>query len=467
MRASRGFPRASLVLALALGLIATARGEDKDKRRLFNTFFLGGERVTYMLTLNADRTYELYGPDGQRATGKFNPSDKEVAIFYTGGMRHFTYDFEGNDVVFDPTKKDQPRGGDLLGSMPPIGQDQKVTFTCIANWKKKGRSTDPPGGAKPVTTPAVTAPDTTPAVAAPATTPAVPVPPAAQVPAQIAGAYSFTDAQGRNATLRLRDGGTFDYTAPDGQKTGGNYLYVNGELSLDSGFWRRHLSVTGGADSLQFSRRDTDVPKLGDPLGEMAPVERVPVTWKRQGEAGIAAGPLRPLEPPPATTPEVKVQPPPTPTVTVTPPAVTTPEPPKPVVTTPEPPKPVVTTPEPPKPAVEPPAPAPGAARALADLAGSYTHKPNPLVSESWVLQADGKFQYKDSNGADISGAAQLNGDVLKLQSGDVVRNFIVSPGEGGALLLSRAADDNPRILNDLASMSPSVLKSAKYEKQK
>jgi hypothetical protein len=218
--------------------------------------------------------------------------------------------------------------------------------------------------------------------------------------------------------------------------------------------------VTGGADGLQFSRRDTDVPKLGDPLGEMAPVERVPVAWKRQGEAGIAAGPLRPLEPlPPATTnppAEVKVQPPATPTVTVTPPAVTTPELPKPVVTTPEPPKPVA-----------PPVSVPGVARTLADLAGSYTHKPNPLVSESWVLQADGKFQYKDSNGADISGTAQLNGDVLKLQSEEVVRNFIVTPGEGGALLLSRAADDNPRILNDLASMSPSVLKSAKYEKQK
>jgi hypothetical protein len=459
MRASGRFPGVFPVVALALSLIAAAHGEDKDKRRLFNTFFLNGERVTYMLTLNADRTYELYGPDGQRATGKYVPSDKEVAILYAGGMRHFAYDFEGSDVVFDPTKKDQPRGGDLLGSMPPVGQDSKATFVSIANWKKKGRPTDPPGGATPATTPALTAPVTTPAVAA------------APVPAQIAGAYSFTDAQGRVAMLRLRDGGTFDYTAADGQKTGGNYLYVNGELSLDSGFWRRHLSVAGGADGLQFSRRDTDVPKLGDPLGEMVPVERVPVAWKRQGEAGIAAGPLRPLEPlppTPATPPaEVTVQPP---VVTVPEPpkpVVTVPEPTKPVITVPEPPKPVVTIPEPPKPVAEPAVPAPGAGQTLAELAGTYTCKPNPLVLETWVLQADGKFQYKDSNGADVSGTAQLNGDVLKLQSGEVVRHFIVSPGEGGAVLLSRAADDNPRILNDLASMSPSVLKSAKYEKQK
>jgi hypothetical protein len=468
MNTPRGFLRGLLGLALVLALVGTAQGEDKDKRRLFNTFFLDGDRFTYMLVFRADRTYELYGPEGQRATGKFAPSDDEVGLFFPGGLRHFSYEFTGTDVVLKPSKKDQPRGGDLVGSMPPIGQDSKRTFISTANWQKRGLPMHPPGGlpVAPQPEPAVNAPATpaTPVAPAPPAVPAVAVPavPAAAgaAPAQVAGTYAFTDAQGRTSTLRLREGGTFDFTPPDGQKTGGNYLYVNGELSLDSGFWRRHLLVASQADGLQISRRDTDVPKLGDALGEMAPVERVAVVWKRQADAAVGANPA-PVLPP--ITPPVEVQTPDLPKVTVTPPVeVKTPDLPKVTVAPPV----EVKTPAP-RPPVVADLPKIGAAKSLADLAGTYTHRPNPLVSETWILQPDGKFEYKDSNGASISGTAQLAGETLKLQAGEVTRTFAVAPAEGGALVLSRSAEDNPRILNDLASMSPSVLKSAQYEKQR
>jgi hypothetical protein len=137
----------------------------------------------------------------------------------------------------------------------------------------------------------------------------------------------------------------------------------------------------------------------------------------------------------------------------------------------PEPPKPPpeIVQPKPePKPPVQPqpqPLPQPAAVKALEDLAGAYSYRPNPLVTENWILRADGTFDYTDSNGAKVSGSAKLEGGVLKLKSGEVERSFSAALN-GNVLVLSRTNDDNPKITNDLATMSPSVLKEAKYEKK-
>jgi hypothetical protein len=451
------------VVFLTVFACLTVLGEekDKDKRRLFNTFFLDGDRVTYVLTLREDRTFELFAPDGQSVRGTFIASDKAIAFPFKGGLRHFEYDFDGKDVKLQPTKQDRPQAGVLLGSLPPIGADSKVIFVCLQNWQQRGLPTAPNRPANvALTTPATTpVPPTVPIV--PPVTPAVPVvkPAEPQIatagqtgPKEVTGTYSWVDDKGRAAVLRLREGGTFDYISPDGHRDGGTYLYVNGELNLDSGFWRRHFLVAEAANGLSFTRRETDVPKLGDGLGEMAPAQGAAIWSKVNDAVAVPPAPVTPIQPLPQQ-PAVPVAT--QPVLPVTPPV--------PVV-------PVPATQPKPVPAPEPAQTAPAAPQAkptdLAQLIGSYTHRPNPLVSETWTLAQGGQFEYRDSNGAKVSGTATLNGDLLKLQSGEVVRLFSVGIEDTGALVFTRVAEDAPRILNDLASMSPSVLKSARYDKK-
>jgi hypothetical protein len=54
---------------------------------------------------------------------------------------------------------------------------------------------------------------------------------------------------------------------------------------------------------------------------------------------------------------------------------------------------------------------------------------------------------------------------VLTITSGEVVRKFSGS-FDGKTLTLNCAPDDAPKFKNDMASMSPTVLKTAKYERQ-
>lgn len=448
-----------LVLTMALSL--TVRAEDKDKRRLFNMFFMEGDRVTYVLVLQQDRTYTLFTPDGKSITAAYIASDDEIAFPYAGGQRHFKYDFDGKDVKFKPTKKDRPSAGNILGEMPPIGADSKVVYIAVQNWRERGLPVEPNRPAQPeVQTPeppVVQAPPppiiqpvipptqvTGPSTQPPAAVPTGPITPAQPAPRTITGTYACTDASGKTATLRLREGGTFDYASADGVRAGGTHLYLNGELNLDSGFWRRHFLVSNSGDGLIFARRATDVPKLGDPLGEMLPIQGT-VEWVKVKDSTTVsqAGPVNPGSPEPVTPvqiPEVS------PAIPVKPPEN------------------VVPNPSPGQPAT---APTPGATpRELTQLIGTFCHRPNPLVSETWTLGPDGRFAYQDSNGANVKGTATLIADVLRLQAGDVVRQFSVVIEADGSLTFTRAPDDAPRILNDLASMSPSVLKSARYQKQ-
>ena len=454
-------------LVLLLGC-ASVDARDKDKKRLFNTFFMEGNRVTYVITLEQSRRYTLWAPDGSSITRTYVASDKEIGFpLPNGGLRHFEYDFDGLDVKLKPTKKDRPQAGHIVGAMPPIGRDSKVVLVAIQNWRERGLPTQP--NTPPVTVaqkpPAANPPQPRPPVVRPPNPPAVkpvtpipvpppvspptavnppkPVPPVQTGPKDITGTYTLNDDKGRPATLRLREGGTFDYAAPDGRRAGGTHLYLNGELNLDSGFWRRHFHVAKASNGLRFSRRKTDVPKLGDPLGEMAPAEGNAVWAKKADSTAVTkAGPVTPVEPPPGTSKPVTSLPPP-----------------EPVVKKPTPPSPVA----PPKPVQPQPGTAP---EGLAGMAGTYMHQPNPLVSETWVLAKDGTFEYRDSNGAKVNGAVTLKDGVVRLQAGEVVRHFSVAIEKDGTLTFSRTENDAPRILNDLASMSPSVLKSAKYQKK-
>lgn len=413
-----------------------ARAKDEDKARLFNTFFLEGDSVTWYLVMRADRTFDLIGPDGRKIAGQFVASDKELAF----AGRHFDYKFENSNVTLTADDKDGPGTG-ITADFPPRARGQKAKYISIQNWRKAGKDTEPPASATPLPAPDEPKPDPK----LPPPPPQVPQPPGPAVrAADVSGVYAHSDSQNREHTLKLVAGGTFEYLAPDGRKASGTYIYANGELSLDSGFHRRNFAIAEAFGGVQVSRRDTDVLKPGDLLGEMPPQERIPLMFKKRGAAPapVVAPPVQPVSPPPVA-PEVKL----------------VPEPPKP--------PPEIVQPKPdPKPPVQPqPQPQPAAAKSLEDLAGTYSYRPNPLVTENWTLKADGTFDYSDSNGAKVSGSAKLEGGVLKLKSGEVERSFSAALN-GNVLVLSRTNDDNPKITNDLATMSPSVLKEAKYEKK-
>ncbi|MBI3829082.1 MAG: hypothetical protein HY291_06180 [Planctomycetes bacterium] len=416
------------LFAAVLGLGAcAARAKDEDKARLFNTFYLEGEAVTWYLLMRPDRTFDLIGPDGRKVSGQFVASDKEVAF----AGRHFDYKFENSNVTFTADEKDGPGTG-VAADFPPRARGQKAKYISIQNWRKAGKDTEPPVSATPAPPPDLPKPEPK--------QPAPPPMPLARA-AEVSGVYVYSDSQNREHTLKLVGGGTFEYFAPDGRKANGTYIYANGELTLDSGFHRRNFALAEALGGVQVSRRDTDVLKPGDLLGEMPPQERTALMFKRRGAAPGPAvtPPVQPVAPPPVV-PDVKPVPAPEP---AKPPEVVQPKP----------------QPKPPEP------PQPAGVKSMDELAGAYSYRPNPLVTENWTLKADGTFDYSDSNGAKVSGTAKLEGGVLKLKSGEVERSFAAALN-GNILVLARTNDDNPKITNDLATMSPSVLKEAKYEKK-
>lgn len=457
-----GAVRAALLAAVFLAAAyAHAENSDKDKKPLFGIWYIKGENGVYRLTLRRDRTYELAGPGGA-VGGRINASDKELAIFKTGFRRHFEYHVDEDSLRLERTDKDQVRSGDLVGELPPVDDHGKATYYTESKWRKLGNSVEI--GAKPV--------EGEPAPAGQA------APPASEAPASVVGTFTFTDGKGGRHRLTFAKGGTFEYQPPGDRKATGTYQYVNGELTLDSGFHTRQLNVAYSEDGLSLSRRmPIDLLKLADPLGEMPPQESNAILW-----AGEAAAPAQPKvdAPPPPPPPVAITQPPepkaPEPVAPPQEPKDPLPEPkapapleePKEVAEPPVPVPPKVAeppaAPEPPK-AAEPATPAPSA-QGLAGLAGSYSYKPNPLVTERLELAAEGSFTYRNSDGAEVKGKASLEGTSLTLTSGEVVRTFTVKAASG-ALTLTRAKDERPKLTNDLATMSPSVLTTAQYEKQK
>lgn len=455
-RLRRVVPLVLVGLAMLTPCEAKDRDSDKDKRRLFNTFYLNGQKVTWILTLRKNRTYELTGPDGRKHSGNYKASDKAIAFksIAKGFLRHFNYKYDGNNVKFTGTKKDQPTPGDLLGELPPKGKGAKSTWMSSGNWRKLGRPLTHPSQPKP-------------AVQPPRVTPVVPPPKRMDAPSRIAGTYNHTDVYRRMHTILLKQDGTFELRPPGGKKTVGTYLYLNGELTLNTGLHRRSIKVTNDIKGVRFERRATDVLKLNDALGEMPPQGRAAVLWEPAKGAGsgtstdtTVADTANTDEPKPLPVikpPEIPKEEPKKPTPTEKPiPIETIPvEPPK----TEKPKQPEVVVP------VEKVQPTPPSKTPVskASIAGHYTYQPNPLVTETLIIKADGTFEYRDSNDAKADGKWNLDGRSLTLTSQDVARHFTVMLQTDGIMHLSREKNDDPKITNDLATMSPSVLKDARY----
>jgi len=131
----------AVVLCLAtLSLHGIARASDRDKRALFNTFYLTAHNGVYALDLHKDRSFQLTGPCGTVVCGTFNASDREVGLLTGAAVRHFAYCFDGDgNLVLSPTKKDAPCQEDILASMAPLGRGNSATFIAACNYSAPAR----------------------------------------------------------------------------------------------------------------------------------------------------------------------------------------------------------------------------------------------------------------------------------------------------------------------------------------
>jgi len=237
-------------LLLGLALHAHAAVDE----RFYNTFYLEGDRESYVLTMAADNSVSVRGPDGRVTRATVNATRKEFGLIGEGGgNRHFKYGLDGDDLLLLASDKDTPGTDSPLGKLPPQREGALAKFLCKGNWLKLHP-----------------APAVVPGVAPEGADAAFPF-----------GSWRLLDLAGRTFTLTLKEDKRFTSTGLDGRTAGGIYTWANGELSLYSASHQRLLFATKVEGALQLIRRDADAPKVGDVLGEMPPQGTSAVTWLR------------------------------------------------------------------------------------------------------------------------------------------------------------------------------------------
>lgn len=387
---------------LLLSLLATLGVSAFE--RFEGTFYLNRDRVTWVIIMNRDKGYEIFGPDGQYSTGKYRSTEDHLTFLEGNQKRRFHFDWEGDSLKLGYRESDNITPNGTLSNLPPSRESQnREHYINEREWIHKGRPAFAKGAPPPVVR--VEPPPST--IQAP--------PPTVVAPAQnfddIAGQYYLPAPNNQRELLAIAGNGAFEYTALDGSRANGNLSRVGDELLFIGAAHRRSFSLRPVVGGLEFTRKATDVLKADDMLGRMPPQERDPFTWLR---TQAVAQPANPAVPPAQQQPVPAVQ---------------------------------------------------GAAPNFNGLLGTYVHKPNPFIAETIAINADGSFTYKDSNGASAAGVFSLVGDTLTITSGEVVRKFKAAQA-ANMLTLTCAPDDAPKFKNDMASMSPTVLKVANYQKQ-
>ncbi len=446
---------ASFVVFLLSLFAASLRAENDDKAILFNTFYLDGEKPTYVLTIRTDKTFDLYGPDNEHISGNVRASGEHVTLTAGEVKRMFHYDSTGRDIKLGRRDGDTPVKGNLLGEMPPAKDGVfRTVYINENNWRKKGRPLIEPGGRRvepkpepvenrppPPEPPAhVDVPAPKVETVKPVETPAVTDVPADIAPIgnfeDLAGTYTVKNAEGRSDTLVVKDDGYFVFARADGMKQSGALMRADPDLSFVASTGKRHFTMQIVASGVELTRRDADVVKPGEVLGSMPPQERAGLVWLKKDAPAPASTRNSTPAPAPKTEPVKVVD---------TPPAKVE---------------------EKPSAKMEPAPVAAGAAVSdVKQMAGTFVHKPSPFISETIAIKEDGSFNYKDSNGANVNGTTKIDGGKIVMTSGEVVRIFTATVDDKG-MTLARVETDNPKFKNDLASMSPTVLKTAKYEKK-
>lgn len=103
--------------------------------RLYETFYLDGDKQTYVLVIRADGSFEVTGPDGRKGSGRINATKREIG-FMGAASRHFAYGFDGTSLLLMPTDKDAPAAGEVLGEMPPRRDNETLRWVARAAWIK-------------------------------------------------------------------------------------------------------------------------------------------------------------------------------------------------------------------------------------------------------------------------------------------------------------------------------------------
>jgi len=379
--------------------------------RFEGTFYLNRDRATWVIIMNRDKGYEIFGPEGQYSVGKYRSTEDHLTFLEGAQKRRFHFDWDKDSLKLGYRESDNIDPNGTLARVPPSRESQeREHYINERDWLASGRARF----ARPVQGVRVEQPPIG----------SVPVAPQVVAPAQnfddIAGVYYLPAPNNQRELFTLSGNGTFEYTALDGNRTGGTLSRVGDELLLIGAAHRRSFLIRPVVGGIEFTRKETDVLKADDLLGRMPPQERDPFTWLRTAnrvEPIVAAPPivngLNQLK-------------------DVVPPA-----------------NPI----------------GQGVAPNFNALLGTYVHKPNPFIAETITINPDGTFNYKDSNGASAGGVFSLVGDTLTITSGEVIRKFRTTLA-GKTLTLNCAPDDAPKFKNDMASMSPTVLKVANYEKQ-
>lgn len=435
-----------LLTGVVLVAALNVRAEDDDKARLFNTYYLDGERATYVLILRDNRTFDLYGPDNNKVSGALRASAEHITLSAGEVKRFFHFDIKDRDLKLGVRENDHPAKGKLLGEMPPTSDTlARTMWIAEENWKRKGRTIRNLGVGTPVavTPPKVDTTPSTPPQGVPAPPPVVAtatpaVPPSGSFQ-DLSGVFYLPSPGGANEQLTMTSDGHFEYQQADGIKEKGTLIRAGDDLTFMGSAHKRQLTARMVAGGLELTRRQTDLVKSNDVLGRMPPQERQAMVWLKSPTQ---------LPPLPATPLTVKT------------PEVVTPVPEAPKSTPPR-----VEVEAPPSKPVEPPKPAGVAVISIAQATGAFVHKPNPFISETLSISADGAFTYKDSNGANASGKVSFSDGVMIFTAGEVIRRFTAAL-EGGNLMLTVAKDDAPSFKNDLATMSPTVMKVAKYDRK-
>lgn len=248
---------------------------DLDER-LFDTFYLEGDKATYVLTLRADKSFEMVAPDGGKITSTYRATERDLGLAGIRSTRRFNYGFEGGNLILTPTDKDAA-GEDLLSRLPPTQFGAAAKFLSKANWSNRFRPV-PVQPQPPVVTPLP--------------------PPVANAPLGV-GTFSYADAQGNaHRLILLNDDQRFEYWTPENRKVAGRFAYRNSELTLITDRQQRQFDIRAGNGGMLLTRGERDGLNPRDELGAMPPLDRNPAFWKL-----VPAGPVNPPLPPPAHLP--------------------------------------------------------------------------------------------------------------------------------------------------------------------
>ncbi|MCZ7646003.1 MAG: hypothetical protein M5U26_12080 [Planctomycetota bacterium] len=139
--------RATWILWLGCVWGAACAAEPK----LQDTWYLDGERATWVLSFSDGKNFTLRAPDGRRLTSRYVSSSTELGMFYDPealeDFRHFRYAFDGADLTLTPTAKDRRAAGSLLRELPPANDGEVRRWIREADWKARGGLPGAGGGA--------------------------------------------------------------------------------------------------------------------------------------------------------------------------------------------------------------------------------------------------------------------------------------------------------------------------------